>query len=674
MKKLVYLSVALMLLSACNSKQLSTGIDTANLDTTIIPQEDFYAFACGGWMKNNPLPAEYSRFGTFDEVGLKSMEQVNTLVQDLAKQQHPKGSVAQKIADIYNLAMDTARRNTEGIEPLRATLLEVESISSKDELPRLLGASTEYGLFDMYVEADIMNSTKNLLYEGQGGYALGEKEYYIDEDDHTKMIRAEYLKHIARMFELCGYEDGDAAAKTVLRIETRLAKAAKDNVELRDPLGNYHLMTIAELQEAVPQLNWQEFFNAMFAGLEEHRPDTVCIGQPEQLQEVGRMLAEESLEDIKTLFRWQVIDGAAGYLTDELYNQNFAFYGKILSGKQEPAQLWKRAIGIVNGTLGEGIGQEYVKVYFPEENKKRMLDLVHNLQKSLSQRIDGLDWMSDETKVKAQEKLAAFTIKIGYPDKWKDYSKLEIDPSETFYANLQRAARFEINDALDELGKPVDRDKWYMNPQTVNAYYNPTTNEICFPAGILQPPFFDMSADDAFNYGAIGVVIGHEMTHGFDDQGAQFDKEGNLNNWWSEEDKAKFDAQTAALADYFSSFEVAPGVHANGKFTLGENIADHGGLQVSFNALKNILAEGKFNGECDGEFSPEQRFFLAYANVWANNIRPEEILVRTKSDPHSLGRYRVNGALPQIGAWYEAWEVTEESPMYVAPENRVHIW
>ncbi len=674
MKKLVYLSVALMLLSACNSKQLSTGIDTANLDTTIIPQEDFYAFACGGWMKNNPLPAEYSRFGTFDEVGLKSMEQVNTLVQDLAKQQHPKGSVAQKIADIYNLAMDTARRNTEGIEPLRATLLEVESISSKDELPCLLGASTEYGLFDMYVEADIMNSTKNLLYEGQGGYALGEKEYYIDEDDHTKMIRAEYLKHIARMFELCGYEDGDAAAQTVLRIETRLAKAAKDNVELRDPLGNYHLMTIAELQEAVPQLNWQEFFNAMFAGLEEHRPDTVCIGQPEQLQEVGRMLAEESLEDIKTLFRWQVIDGAAGYLTDELYNQNFAFYGKILSGKQEPSQLWKRAIGIVNGTLGEGIGQEYVKVYFPEENKKRMLDLVHNLQKSLSQRIDGLDWMSDETKVKAQEKLAAFTIKIGYPDKWKDYSKLEIDPSETFYANLQRAARFEINDALDELGKPVDRDKWYMNPQTVNAYYNPTTNEICFPAGILQPPFFDMSADDAFNYGAIGVVIGHEMTHGFDDQGAQFDKEGNLNNWWSEEDKAKFDAQTAALADYFSSFEVAPGVHANGKFTLGENIADHGGLQVSFNALKNILAEGKFNGECDGEFSPEQRFFLAYANVWANNIRPEEILVRTKSDPHSLGRYRVNGALPQIGAWYEAWGVTEESPMYVAPENRVHIW
>ena len=674
MKKLVYLSVALMLLSACTSKQLSTGIDTANLDTTIVPQQDFYAFACGGWMKNNPLPAEYSRFGTFDEVGLKSMEQVNTLVQDLAKKQHPKGSVAQKIADIYNLAMDTARRNTEGIEPIKATLAEVESIGSKEALGQLLGSSTEYGLFDMYVEADIMNSTKNLLYEGQGGYALGEKEYYIDEDDHTKMIRAEYLKHIARMFELCGYENGDAAAQTVLRIETRLAKAAKDNVELRDPIGNYHLMSIAELQEAVPQLNWKDFFGAMFQGLEEHMPDTVCIGQPEQLQEVGRMLAEEPLEDIKTLLLWQVIDGAAGYLTDELYDQNFAFYGKILSGKQEPSQLWKRAIGVVNGTLGEGIGQEYVKVYFPEENKKRMLDLVHNLQTSLSQRIDGLDWMSAETKVKAQEKLAAFTIKIGYPDKWKDYSKLEIDPAETFYANLQRAARFEINDALDELGKPVDRDKWYMNPQTVNAYYNPTTNEICFPAGILQPPFFDMSADDAFNYGAIGVVIGHEMTHGFDDQGAQFDKEGNLNNWWTEEDKAKFDAQTAALADYFSAFEVAPGVHANGKFTLGENIADHGGLQVSFNAFKNILAEGKFNGETDGEFTPEQRFFLAYANVWAGNIRPEEILVRTKSDPHSLGRYRVNGALPQIGAWYEAWGVNEESPMYVNPENRVHIW
>ena len=653
-----------MALTACH-KPLSSGINLSNLDTTVAPQQDFYDYATGGWQKLNPIPDEYARFGTFDQLGLKNMEQVNGLIQDLAATPQQKGTVAQKIADIYNLAMDTARRNQEGIEPIRKSLADIEAITDRKELSLRLGEAMEYGLFDLYVEADIMNSTMNILNESQAGFALGEKEYYIDTDEHTTMIRDEYRKHIAKMFALCGIADSEKKAEVVLRLETRLAKAAKNNVELRDPAANYTKVSIAQLQEMVPQLDWKVFMDAA-----EIHTDSVALGQVEHLQEAGKMLEDEPLEDLKTLFEWQVIDGAANELNDDLFNQNFAFYGKILSGKKEPAQLWKRAVGIVNGILGEGIGQEYVKKYFPEENKKRMLALVKNLQKALGERISDLDWMSDETKAKALDKLAGFDIKIGYPDKWRDYSKLDIDPTLSYYENLQRAAKFEKEYSLSYLDKPVDKSKWYMNPQTVNAYYNPTSNEICFPAGILQPPFFDMSADDAFNYGAIGVVIGHEMTHGFDDQGAQFDKEGNLNNWWTEDDKAQFDTRTKVMADFFSSIEVAPGVHANGEFTLGENIADHGGLQVSFQAFSKLMNELEV---IDG-LTPAQRFFLAYANVWAGNIRPEEILQRTKSDPHSLGRWRVNGALPHIQAWYDAFDITEESPLYVAPEKRVHIW
>ena len=404
--------------------------------------------------------------------------------------------------------------------------------------------------------------------------------------------------------------------------------------------------------------------------------DSLSIGQIPHLQEAGRMLADEPLEDLKTLFTWQVIEGASSYLTTDIYMTTFDFYGRVLSGTEEPRPLWKRAVGVVNGTLGEAVGQMYVAKYFPEENKARMLALVKNLQKALGIRIENLAWMSDETKAKALEKLNAMTIKIGYPDEWRDYSKLDINPEDTYYANLQRAAKFEQDYSLSYLGKPVDKKKWYMTPQTVNAYYNPSSNEICFPAGILQYPFFDMSADDAFNYGAIGVVIGHEMTHGFDDQGCQFDKDGNMVNWWTAEDKAAFDARTKVMEEAFNRIEVAPGVHANGAFTLGENIADHGGLQVAYLAF-TLNEEAKPEAERlttrDG-FTPAQRFFLAYANVWAGNIRPEEILQRTKSDPHSLGRWRVNGALPQINAWYEAWNVTEESPMYIKPEDRVSIW
>ncbi len=672
MKKIIFtLAAFAFMTTACTTKQQTTGIDLANLDTTAVPQNDFYQFACGGWMAANPLTPEYSRFGSFDKLGLNNLEQVNGLIQEIAAKKHPQGSIAQKIGDMYNLAMDTARRDQEGIEPVRKTLAEIEGIEDRSQLSKALGAAMDYSLWAMYVDADAMNSAMNIMNEYQSGFSLGEKEYYLDEDEQTVAIRNAYVAYIEKLFGLFGFENGAEKAQTVLRMETRLAKAAYSNVELRDPIANYNKMSIAELQELVPQVNWTEYFEALGVTL-----DSISIGQIPHLQEAGRMLADEPLEDLKTLFTWQVIDGATSYLTSEIYQASFDFYGKVISGREEPSPLWKRAVGIVNGTLGEAVGQMYVAKYFPEENKARMLALVKNLQKALGIRIENLEWMSEETKAKALEKLNAFTIKIGYPDTWRDYTALDVNAKDTYYANLQRAAKFEQEYSLSYLGKPVDKTKWYMTPQTVNAYYNPSSNEICFPAGILQYPFFDMSADDAFNYGAIGVVIGHEMTHGFDDQGCHFDKDGNMINWWTEEDKKAFDERTKVMEEAFNRIEVAPGVHANGAFTLGENIADHGGLQVSYLAFclnEEAKPEAERLQTRDG-FTPAQRFFLAYANVWAGNIRPEEILNRTKSDPHSLGRWRVNGALPQINAWYDAWNVTEDSPMYVAPEERVSIW
>ena len=674
MKKMLFTLLAFTLMAtSCthHQQQQSTGIHPENLDSTAVPQNDFYQFACGGWMANNPLTPEYSRFGTFDKLGLQNLEQVNGLIQEIAKQNHLQGSIPQKIGDIYNLAMDTARRDKEGIEPVRKTLDEIEAISSRDDLSRVLGAAMDYQLWAMYVDADAMNSTMNIMNTYQAGFALGEKEYYLDEDESARAIRDAYVAYVEKMFRLFGFDDPADRAQTVLRLETRLAQASYSNVELRDPVRNYNKMSVDELQQLVPQIDWKIYFEALGVQL-----DSLSIGQIPHIQEAGRMLDDEPLEDLKTLFAWQVIDGAASYLTTEIYMASFDFYGKVLSGKEEPSPLWKRAVGIVNGTLGEAVGQMYVAKYFPEENKERMLALVKNLQKALGIRIENLTWMSDETKAKALEKLNAITIKIGYPDKWRDYTDLDIRTADTYYANIQRAAKFEQEYSLSFLGKPVDKEKWYMTPQTVNAYYNPSSNEICFPAGILQYPFFDMSADDAFNYGAIGVVIGHEMTHGFDDQGCQFDKDGNMINWWTEEDKAAFDARTKVMEEAFNRIEVAPGVHANGAFTLGENIADHGGLQVSYLAFclneKAKPREERLT-KCDG-FTPEQRFFLAYANVWAGNIRPEEILQRTKTDPHSLGRWRVNGALPQIDAWYKAWNVTSKSPLYIAPKERVSIW
>lgn len=671
MKKVSFLIALIVMSISCTKQPLSIGLDKTNLDTTVNPADNFYQYACGGWMVKNPLPGEYSRFGSFDQLGLNNLERVNGLIKELSSKKNEVGSVEQKIADIYNLAMDTARRDTEGITPVKSTLDEIANLKDGKDVITFLGKSLDCSLWGMYVGPDAMNADMNILNEGQAGFALGNKDYYFDKDDRSKMIREEYVKHIARMFTLFGYEDGETLAKTVMRMETRLAKAAKSETELRDPIANYNKMSVSDLKKLVPQVDWDLYTQGW--GIVT---DSLSVGQIDHLKEAGKMLADEKLEDLKTLFAWQVIDGATGALTTEIYDANFDFAGRIFSGREEQTPLWKRAVGVVNGSLGEAMGQAYVKKYFPAEDKERMLKLVHNLQDAFAERIKNVEWMSDETKVKALDKLSAFTIKIGYPDKWRDYTALTIDPSKTYYENLQEITRFEVKYELSFLDKPVDKARWYMNAHTVNAYYNPSSNEICFPAGILQPPFFDMSADDAFNYGAIGVVIGHEMTHGFDDQGCQFDKFGNLNNWWTAEDKKQFDARTKVLEEYFNHIEVAPGLFANGALTLGENIADHGGLQIAFQAFKNS-EQSKPEAErltTKEGFTPEQRFFLAYANVWANNIRPEEIANRVKSDPHSLGEWRVNGTLPHIVGWIDAFGVKEGDALYVSPENRVHIW
>lgn len=676
-KHLAFCALAVVA-TACTTKQTTCetpnagGLVLENLDTTVLPQNDFYQYACGGWMKLNPLTPEYARFGSFDKLAENNRTQLRGLIEGIAAQQHEQGTIEQKIGDLYNLAMDSVRRNKEGVEPLKPYWAKIDAVTDVKELSALLPElymDGMGGMFIVYVDADAMNSNMNLAQTYQSGYGLGEKEYYIDTDEHTTEIRNKYVEHVGKMFQLAGVDAEQATkdAATVLRIETRLAKAAYSNVELRNPHANYNKMTVEQLKALVPQIDWDVYLSTLGLAVNE-----VSVGQKEHLQEVGKVLVEEPLEDVKTYLKWQAISSAASSLSDEIYAQNFDFYGKVLSGKESPSPRWKRAVSSVDGTLGEAVGQMYVKQYFPAEAKERMLTLVGNLQTALGQRIQALEWMSDETKAKALEKLAAFRVKIGYPDEWRDYSALNIDPKLSYLENGIRANRFEMAYNFSFAGQPVDKDKWLMTPQTVNAYYNPTTNEICFPAGILQYPFFDMKADDAFNYGAIGVVIGHEMTHGFDDQGCQYDKDGNLNNWWTAEDKAKFDERAQVLVNYFNNIEVAPGVFANGQFTLGENIADHGGLQVSYQAFKNATKDAPL--DTIAGLSPEQRFFLSYADVWAGNIRDEEVLSRTKSDPHSLGRWRVNGALPHIAAWYEAFHVGPESPMYLAPENRVSIW
>ena len=667
--------LALAVAAGCDSKKeavMTSGIDLTNLDTTAVQGADFYQYACGGWMKKHPLTNEYSRFGSFDMLAENNREQLKGLIVEIAAGQNAQGTIGQKIGDIYKLAMDSVKLNADGVTPIQADLEKIASVKDKSEIVPLMAELAHSGVFpyfSFYVGADIMDSKSNLFQLYQGGISLGEKEYYLDNDDVTVNIRNKYKEHIVKMFQLAGFEEAAAKKKmeAVMDIETRIAKASFSAVEQRNPAANYHKMSLDELKKEIPGIDWDAFLNGIgVKGVTE-----LSVSQVEPIKEVEKIINSLPVENQIAYMQWSLIDRAAGYLSDDLVAQNFDFYGKTLSGKQTNQPRWKRAVSTVNGVLGEAVGQMYVEKYFPAAAKERMVQLVKNLQTALGERIRNLEWMGDSTKIKAIEKLNSFYVKVGYPDKWRDYTGLNIE-KDSYWANVKRATEFELDYMLSKAGKPVDRDEWGMTPQTVNAYYNPTTNEICFPAGILQYPFFDMNADDAFNYGAIGVVIGHEMTHGFDDQGRQFDKDGNLKDWWTAEDAKRFEERAQVMVNFFDSIQVLPGLNANGSLTLGENIADHGGLQVSFQAFKNATKDAPLLVK-DG-FTPEQRFFLSYAGVWAGNIRDEQIRLQTKSDPHSLGRWRVNGALPQIGAWYDAFGIKEGDPMYLAPEKRVSIW
>ena len=667
--------LALAVAAGCDSKKeavMTSGIDLTNLDTTAVQGADFYQYACGGWMKKHPLTNEYSRFGSFDMLAENNREQLKGLIVEIAAGQNAQGTIGQKIGDIYKLAMDSVKLNADGVTPIQADLEKIASVKDKSEIVPLMAELAHSGVFpyfSFYVGADIMDSKSNLFQLYQGGISLGEKEYYLDNDDVTVNIRNKYKEHIVKMFQLAGFDEAAAKKKmeAVMDIETRIAKASFSAVEQRNPAANYHKMSLDELKKEIPGIDWDAFLNGIgVKGVTE-----LSVSQVDPIKEVEKIINSLPVENQIAYMQWSLIDRAAGYLSDDFVALYFDFYGKTLSGKQTNQPRWKRAVSTVNGVLGEAVGQMYVEKYFPAAAKERMVQLVKNLQTALGERIRNLEWMGDSTKIKAIEKLNSFYVKVGYPDKWRDYTGLNIE-KDSYWANVKRATEFELDYMLSKAGKPVDRDEWGMTPQTVNAYYNPTTNEICFPAGILQYPFFDMNADDAFNYGAIGVVIGHEMTHGFDDQGRQFDKDGNLKDWWTAEDAKRFEERAQVMVNFFDSIQVLPGLNANGSLTLGENIADHGGLQVSFQAFKNATKDAPLLVK-DG-FTPEQRFFLSYAGVWAGNIRDEQIRLQTKSDPHSLGRWRVNGALPQIGAWYDAFGIKEGDPMYLAPEKRVSIW
>ncbi|GHT74047.1 peptidase M13 [Bacteroidia bacterium] len=674
--KFLYLTLIFaMMLAACGEKKEAVkGYDLANRDTTAVPGNDFYQYACGGWMASNPLKPEYARFGTFDALREKSQEQVKDLIIELSQKTNPAGSVAQKIGDLYALAMDSTRLNEEGNAPLRPYLEKLIAISDKSQLTAVLADMYHDGIspfFSSYVYADDMNSSLNIFHLMQGGYHMGDRDYYLENDARSQGLRVKYVELIEKLFALSGYsaEEVHKASTAVMKIETQLATVASSREALRDPIANYHKISIDELVKISSDIDWTAYFSAL--GIKDIKD--LNVAQLAPITEVSKILNTYPLEDIKYYLSWNAISTASPYLSDEYSDASFDFYGKTLSGREVKQERWKRSVQVINGSLGEAVGQIYVKKYFPAAAKEKMLNLVHHLQTALGERIADLNWMSDETKAKAQEKLSVFHIKIGYPDKWRDYTSLTINKKESYWENILHSNHFDVDYMLSKFNQPVDKDEWLMTPQTVNAYYNPTTNEICFPAAILQPPFFNFDADDAINYGAIGVVIGHEMTHGFDDQGRQFDKEGNLKDWWTPEDAQGFENRAQVLIDYFNNIIVLDSVHANGRFTLGENIADQGGLQVSWQAYQNTLKDKPAPKSIDG-YTGAQRFFLAYATVWAGNIRNEEILRLTKMDPHSLGKWRVDGALPQIDAWYDAFNITPENTMYVPKEKRVAIW
>ena len=675
MKKLLT-AMALATMTLTSSAQLRSGINMNDLDTSVRPADDFYEYACGGWMKANPLPAAYSRFGSFDRLAEDNNKRINGILKELLENSYPQGSVEQQLSDLYKLAMDSVRREKEGLTPVMGEIRALEAAKSKDQIFKIqlsMMPEGESEFFSAYIGADEKNAAENILNINQSGLTLGQKDYYLENDAATKKIREAYKMHIVKMFQLFGFKKGAAEKKmkNIMKVETALAKVSKSRTELRDPIANYNKMTLKEFEANYPHFQLEKQMNAK--GIQTRYIQEMVVGQPSFMAAADKIFAEMTAAEYRDVMEWGIIGSSTGYLNDAVRAEDFEFYGKVFSGRQQDHPLWRRSTNQVQSMMGEALGRIYVKKYFPASSKERMKTLVENLRIALGERIAAQDWMDDSTKVNALLKLNTFYVKIGYPDRWTDMSNLKIDAKKSYYENIKECRRFwtawRINHTA---GKPVDRDDWHMTPQTVNAYYNPTTNEICFPAGILQVPFFDPTADDAFNYGAIGVVIGHEMTHGFDDQGRRYDKDGNMHDWWTEADGKNFTQRTDKYADFFSKIKVLPDLNANGRLTLGENLADHGGLQVAFTAYKNATKRNPLP-VIDG-LTADQRFFLAYAGVWAGNITEAEIRNRTKSDPHSLGRYRVNGALPHIDMWYDAFGVKEGDKMFIPKSERLPLW
>lgn len=674
MKKTTLFAAMLCTVVSLNAQNLSSGIDKANMDLSIKPGTDFYRYAAGGWMKNNPLDAEHPSNGAFTDLHEQNQIRIQELILEYAKNPQQKGTLGQKLGSLYNLMMDSIRLNKDGWKPLKPTLDKIAAIKNKREYQIVTSQLDRCGesamMFGIGVGADLRNADMNIVSIGQGGLGLGTRDYYLNDDPQTTRVREAYKNYLTRLFEMVGNDKTIAQKKmeTVLAIEKRIAQASYSQVDLRDINKNYHKMTYAQLVSEFPGIDWGNVF------LQNGFPmfDLVDVGQPEPIHEVEKILAETSLDDLKTYAEAKIISGATSKLSDDFRAESFKL-NSVLNGTQQDRPRWKRAVDGVSGVFGEAIGKLYVEKYFPESSKKRMLELVHNLQEALAQRIDEATWMSNETKTQAKDKLENFIIKIGYPDKWKDYSGLEIDENLSLYENLQRVSEFMTLDYIARhVNKPVDKSEWGMTPQTINAYYNPTTNEICFPAAILQPPFFDPNADDAMNYGGIGAVIGHEMSHGFDDQGSQFDKTGNQRDWWTAQDKKNYEARTKVLVDYFGNYEALPGKKVNGQLTLGENIGDNGGLNIAFRALQNSMKKNPLK-VMDG-FTPEQRFFLAWARVWASNTRPEYLEYIMTVDPHSPNEARVNAALPHIDAWYTAFNIKKGNKLFIPKKQRAQIW
>lgn len=665
--------ISMILITGCQQKAEKITLDVSLIDKSFDPANDFFHYANNGWLQKYPLPDDESRFGSFDQLGKETSQKVQTLLEELAKGNFEKGSIKQKIGDFYAMGMDTETIEKQGLEPLKPEFDRINAIQNMEDVQDQIAHFHMYGigsLFGFFSSTDIKNSTMNIAHISQGGLGMSDRDYYLNNDDRTVEIREAYKKHLVKMFALSGISEDKAQqmSETIMKIETRLASASFTRLENRNPHATYNKMSQEEVAAKYPNYNWEKYISSMGVDYDGE----INVRQPKFFDEMNNILIEISVDEWKDYFYWNLLDGTASYLTQALQEQNFDFFGRTMQGSPEMRPRWRRVLETTNGALGDAIGQKFSEKYFPAEAKERMVTLVNNLKTAYAERIDKLEWMSDETKAKAKDKLASMNVKIGYPDEWRDFSELEVG-KEAYILNVLAANKFGKEYNLNQMGKPVNKEEWFFPAHTVNAYYAPSLNEICFPAGILQPPFFYLDGDDAINYGAIGAVIGHEMSHGFDDQGRLYDKEGNLTNWWTDEDSKLFNERTHVLVDQFNKIVILDDLHANGELSLGENIADLGGLSISHTAFVNAQKENPQAEMIDG-YTPDQRFYLSWARVWAQNIRDKEMIRRTKEDVHSLGINRVHGPIANIAEFHTAFDVKDGDALYLPEEERASIW